>query len=108
MLQAPPDGILGTSVALIIAKSTVCRTCICFTRLYAAFSAVPLHFVQAPPDGILGITEAFKADGDSRKLNLGVGAYRTEEGQPLVLSAVRQAEQRLVADGSRNKEYQPM
>jgi hypothetical protein len=31
-----------------------------------------------------------------------------QEGQPLVLSAVRQAEQRLVADGSRNKEYQPM
>lgn len=38
-------------------------------------------FVQAPPDGILGITEAFKADGDSRKLNLGVGAYRTEASQ---------------------------
>jgi hypothetical protein len=31
-----------------------------------------------------------------------------QEGQPLVLSAVRQAEQRLVADSSRNKEYQPM
>lgn len=28
---------------------------------------------------------------------------RTEEGQPLVLSAVRQAEQRIVADGKRNK-----
>lgn len=34
--------------------------------------------VQAPPDAILGITEAFKADNDSKKLNLGVGAYRTE------------------------------
>ena len=33
---------------------------------------------QAPPDAILGITEAFKADSDSQKLNLGVGAYRTE------------------------------
>jgi hypothetical protein len=37
-----------------------------------------MFVLQAPPDGILGITEAFKADGDSRKLNLGVGAYRTE------------------------------
>lgn len=34
--------------------------------------------LQAPPDAILGITEAFKADSDSSKLNLGVGAYRTE------------------------------
>lgn len=34
--------------------------------------------LQAPPDAILGITEAFKADNDSKKLNLGVGAYRTE------------------------------
>lgn len=68
------------------------------------WSAVP----QAPPDAILGVTEAFRADTDSRKLNLGVGAYRTEEGQPLVLSAVRQAEQRIVADGKRNKEYAPM
>lgn len=58
---------------------------------------------QAPPDAILGVTEAFKADTDSRKLNLGVGAYRTEQGQPLVLSAVCQAEQRIVADSSRNK-----
>lgn len=28
---------------------------------------------------------------------------RTEEGQPLVLAAVKQAEQRIVADGKRNK-----
>ena len=37
-----------------------------------------LNCLQAPPDAILGITEAFKADNDSKKLNLGVGAYRTE------------------------------
>ncbi|KAI3857114.1 hypothetical protein MKW98_010528, partial [Papaver atlanticum] len=30
------------------------------------------------------------------KLNLGVGAYRTEEGKPLVLNVVRKAEQLLV------------
>ena len=34
--------------------------------------------VQAPPDAILGVSEAFKRDSDSKKLNLGVGAYRTE------------------------------
>ena len=31
---------------------------------------------QGPPDAILGITEAFKADSFSEKINLGVGAYR--------------------------------
>lgn len=37
-----------------------------------------LRVVQAPPDKILGITENFKADPSPQKLNLGVGAYRTE------------------------------
>jgi aspartate aminotransferase, mitochondrial len=37
----------------------------------------------------VGITEAFKADKDSRKINLGVGAYRDENGKPYVLNAVK-------------------
>lgn len=60
---------------------------------------------QAPPDAILGISDAFKKDTDPRKINLGVGAYRTEEGKPLVLNVVRQAERRIASDPSRNKEY---
>jgi aspartate aminotransferase len=60
---------------------------------------------QAPPDAILGISEAFKKDTDKRKLNLGVGAYRTAQGKPLVLDVVRTAEQRIAADRSRDKEY---
>jgi hypothetical protein len=59
---------------------------------------------QAPPDAILGISVAFRADTDPRKLNLGVGAYRTEDGKPLVLSAVREAEARIFADPNENKE----
>lgn len=44
---------------------------------------------MAPPDPILGVSEAFKADNDERKLNLGVGAYRTEELHPYVLNVVK-------------------
>lgn len=44
---------------------------------------------QAPPDPILGVSEAFKADTSDLKLNLGVGAYRTEELKPYVLSVVK-------------------
>ncbi|KXN70529.1 aspartate aminotransferase [Conidiobolus coronatus NRRL 28638] len=59
---------------------------------------------QGPPDAILGITEAYKADTDSRKMNLGVGAYRDDQGKPFVLDCVKQAERTLL-DQSLDKEY---
>jgi len=46
---------------------------------------------QAPPDPILGVSDAFKKCDNPAKLNLGVGAYRTEDLQPYVLK-VRPAE----------------
>jgi aspartate aminotransferase, mitochondrial len=75
-------------------------------------SALPLRSVSTwssvpagPPDPILGmsyptpavllpqhstgITEAFKADKDPRKINLGVGAYRDGNGKPYVLTSVK-------------------
>lgn len=66
------------------------------------------HVVRAPEDPILGVTVAYSKDQSPVKLNLGVGAYRTEEGKPLVLNVVRQAEQLLVNDQSRVKEYLPI
>ena len=43
---------------------------------------------MAPPDPILGVSEAFRACEDPNKLNLGVGAYRNEQLQPIVLDVV--------------------
>ena len=37
---------------------------------------------MAPADPILGVSEAFKKDDSPDKLNLGVGAYRTDDLQP--------------------------
>lgn len=54
------------------------------------------------------VTVAYNKDPSPIKLNLGVGAYRTEEGKPLVLNVVRRAEQMLVNDQSRTKEYIPI
>lgn len=34
---------------------------------------------MGPPDAILGVTEAFKADPNPKKMNLGVGAYRDDQ-----------------------------
>ncbi|ATZ49149.1 Bcpio13 [Botrytis cinerea B05.10] len=59
---------------------------------------------QGPPDAILGITEAFKADSFKEKINLGVGAYRDDAGQPYVLPSVRTAEDKVV-QAKLNKEY---
>ncbi|KAI4377638.1 hypothetical protein MLD38_015234 [Melastoma candidum] len=66
------------------------------------------HVVQAPEDPILGVTVAYNKDNSPAKLNLGVGAYRTEEGKPVVLDVVRKAEQILVSDSKRVKEYLPI
>ncbi|KAK9699865.1 hypothetical protein RND81_08G200300 [Saponaria officinalis] len=66
------------------------------------------HVVKAPEDPILGVTVAYNKDPSPVKLNLGVGAYRTEEGKPLVLNVVRKAEQLLTNDRSRVKEYLPI
>ena len=75
-------------------------------RAVSTWSAVP----AGPPDPILGqcqdftehlkncysqeligpgVTEAFKADKDPRKINLGVGAYRDGDGKPYVLPGVK-------------------
>ena len=50
---------------------------------------------MAPPDSILGLSVAFKADENPKKVNLGIGAYRTEEGKPYVFPVVKEAEKKI-------------
>ncbi len=66
-------------------------------RAVAANSSMFEGVEQAPADPILGVTTAFRADEDERKLNLGVGAYRDDNLQPVVLSVVRKADERVLA-----------
>ncbi|KAI4868220.1 aspartate aminotransferase [Hypoxylon rubiginosum] len=56
---------------------------------------------QGPP---VCITEAFKADTFDQKINLGVGAYRDDQGKPYVLPSVRAAEDTIISKRL-NKEY---
>ncbi|XP_040185227.1 aspartate aminotransferase, mitochondrial [Rana temporaria] len=65
------------------------------------------HVEMGPPDAILGVTEAFKKDTNPKKMNLGVGAYRDDNGKPFVLSSVRKAEAQLAAKHL-DKEYLPI
>jgi aromatic-amino-acid transaminase len=57
------------------------------------FAAVPM----APRDPILGVTEAFNADQNPRKLNLGVGVYYDDAGKVPLLECVRRAEQDVIS-----------
>jgi len=62
---------------------------------------------MGPPDPILGVTVAFKNDTSPNKMNLGVGAYRDDKGQPFILSCVRKAETR-ISEAKVNHEYAPI
>src|SRR5882757_3311063 len=54
----------------------------------------------APRDPILGITEAFNADSNPAKVNLGVGVYYDDNGKVPVLECVKRAEQMLATEVS--------
>lgn len=65
------------------------------------------NVTAAPPDAILGLTEAYKADTNPEKINLGVGVYQDETGKTPVLDTVREASRRVV-DGLETKSYLPI
>jgi aromatic-amino-acid transaminase len=55
---------------------------------------------MAPRDPILGITEAFNADKNPNKVNLGVGVYYDDNGKVPLLDCVRKAESQLMEKAS--------
>lgn len=63
------------------------------------------HLELAPPDPILGTAIAYKNDPSPSKVNLGIGAYRTDAGVPYVFQSVRESERLILEDPSLNKEY---
>ncbi|XP_070506099.1 aspartate aminotransferase, mitochondrial [Chironomus tepperi] len=73
------------------------------SRCSSWWSAVQM----GPPDAILGVTEAFKRDTNPKKINLGVGAYRDDNGKPFILPSVQKAEE-IMAKKALDKEYAPI
>ena len=55
-------------------------------------SSVLSAIEMAPRDPILGLTEAFNADPNPQKINLGVGVYYDENGKVPLLNCVKKAE----------------
>ena len=56
-------------------------------RQFGLWTKVP----TAPADSILGLNEAFKKATADNKVNLTVGAYRDENGNPWILPSVKEA-----------------
>jgi aromatic-amino-acid transaminase len=68
----------------------------------------PLAAVElAPRDPILGITEAYNADTNPRKVNLGVGVYCDDSGKVPLLACVKEAE-REIAERAAPRGYLPI
>ncbi len=62
---------------------------------------------MAPRDPILGVTEAFVADTNLSKVNLGVGVYCDDNGKVPILESVRHAELKL-AETPSPRNYLPI
>lgn len=62
---------------------------------------------MAPRDPILGVTEAFNADPNPNKVNLGVGVYYDDNGRVPLLECVRRAERQL-AETAPPRSYLPI
>ena len=74
-------------------------------RMLSSASGAFLRDVpQGPPDKIIGLNDLFKADTNPKKASLGVGAYRDNNGKPMVLDSVKEAEQRIISRGM-DQEY---
>lgn len=67
-----------------------------------------IHIELAPADPILSLTTNFKNDKDPRKVNLGVGAYRDNNGKPFIFPIVKKVEHEIVNDPTLDKEYAPI
>ncbi|KAK7109200.1 hypothetical protein V1264_013285 [Littorina saxatilis] len=63
---------------------------------------------MGPTIEVFALTKRFSEDTNQNKVNLGVGAYRTDEGKPWVLPMVKTVENQISADMTLNHEYLPV
>lgn len=73
----------------------------------ARFSSHWAQYEMGPPDPIVGLNEAFAHDDFENKVNVGVGAYRGDDGRPFVLPVVRKAE-KMMEGHHLDHEYLPI
>lgn len=77
-----------------VTKATYNRLGMTAARSFSLWNGVDM----APADPILGLNDAFKKCTDPRKVLLGMGAYRDNDGKPYILDCVAKAEAKIIAD----------
>lgn len=60
---------------------------------------------ELPPDPLFGLKARYVADSRSDKVDLGIGAYRDNNGKPWILPTVKNAEHKLINSADYNHEY---
>ena len=60
---------------------------------------------ELPPDPLFGLKARYSADTRADKVDLGIGAYRDNNGKPWILPAVEKAERKLISSENYNHEY---
>mmetsp|Transcript_21008 Transcript_21008/g.61117 ORF Transcript_21008/g.61117 Transcript_21008/m.61117 type:complete len:256 (-) Transcript_21008:288-1055(-) len=68
------------------------------------------NITSAPEDAVFKVSRLYKECNDPKKVDLGIGAYRGEDGKPLVLDAVAKAKGKLASMPTQKwtHEYQPI
>src|SRR5689334_14591787 len=86
-------GLLGKATLMLQCSAQTRRRTGHFISMNAPHTPSPLASLpMAPSDPILGVTEAYVADKNPKKVNLGVGVYTDDAGKIPLLECVRHAE----------------
>ena len=67
-----------------------------------------LQVAKAKPDPIFALAARYQADPHPKKTDLGIGAYRSNEGKPWVLPVVHEVEKLMANDPTLTHEYSPL
>ena len=98
--QAPPDPIIGLTEVCYAQVESMHITCAVWSVVQLCWSCLlltPTLFTNENLN-ILSIPQAYLKDDFPHKVNVGVGAYRCDEGMPFVLPVVREAENEIIAE----------
>lgn len=63
------------------------------------------NLTELPPDPLFGLKARYSEDDRKDKVDLGIGAYRDNNGKPWILPSVRKAEAELIQTDGYNHEY---
>lgn len=63
------------------------------------------HLTALPPDALFAIKHRYSLDNRSMKVDLGIGAYRDDNGNPWILPSIKLAEDLVPTENNYNHEY---